>query len=77
MIGFSSFYFTKLMKEYMSMSYIDYITSLRVEKAKRLLEETEMTVKDVGVAVGYENANYFTRVFKRVVGISPKQYKCK
>lgn len=77
MIGFSSFYFTKLMKEHMNMSYIDYITSLRIEKAKQLLEETDMTVKDVGIAVGYENANYFTRVFKRVEGSAPSQYKSK
>lgn len=75
MIGFSSFYFTKLMKEYMNMSYVDYITSLRVEKAKELLEKTDRTVKDVGIAVGYENANYFTRVFKRIEGIAPSQYK--
>lgn len=77
MIGFSSFYFTKLMKEHMNMSYVDYITSLRVEKAKQLLEKTDMTVKDVGIAVGYENANYFTRVFKRMEGYAPSQYKSK
>lgn len=75
MIGFSSFYFTKLMKEYMNMSYVDYITSLRLDKAKQLLEKTDMTVKDVGITVGYENANYFTRVFKRIEGIAPSQYK--
>ena len=75
MIGFSSFYFTKLMKEYMNMSYVDYITSLRVDKAKQLLEKTKMSVKDVGIAVGYENANYFTRVFKRIEGVAPSQYK--
>lgn len=76
-IGFSPFYFTKLMKEHMNMSYVDYITSLRVEKAKQLLEKTDMTVKDVGITVGYENANYFTRVFKRIEGITPSQYKRK
>lgn len=77
MIGFSSFYFTKLMKEHMNMSYVDYITALRLEKAKQLLEKTDMTVKDVGIAVGYENANYFTRVFKRVEGYAPSLYKSK
>lgn len=77
MIGFSSFYFTKLMKEHTNMSYVDYITSLRVNQAKKLLETTDMTVKDVGIAVGYENANYFTRVFKRMEGSSPSQYKSK
>lgn len=77
MIGFSPFYFTKLMREHMNMSYVDYITAIRIEKAKQLLETTEMAVKDVGMTVGYENANYFTRVFKRIVGTAPNQYKGK
>ena len=77
MIGFSSFYFTKLMKEHVNMSYIDYVTKVRVEKAKQYLETSALSVKDVGTKVGYDNANYFTRVFKRMEGITPSQYKSK
>ncbi|MDO5294497.1 MAG: response regulator [bacterium] len=74
-IGFSSFYFTKLMKEYLNMSYVDYITHLRIEKAKQLMQETTLSLKEIGQEVGYQNSNYFTRVFKRTEGITPSQYK--
>lgn len=73
-IGFSSFYFTKLMKEHLKMSYIEYITHLRIKRAKQLMEKTTMSVKEIGQEVGYKNSNYFTRVFKRTEGITPSQY---
>lgn len=77
MIGYSSFYFAKLMREYFNMSFIDYLTSVRINKAKELLKVTDLTVSEIGYKVGYNDANYFTRVFKRTVGITPTQFKRK
>lgn len=74
-IGFSSYYFARLMKEYLNMSFVDYITSVRIGNAKKLLETTSLSVKEVGYEVGYEDPNYFTRVFKRMEGRTPSQYK--
>lgn len=76
-IGFSSFYFAKLMKEYKNMSYIDYLTSLRVQKAKELMTGTNKPIHEIAYEVGYADANYFTRVFKRLEGITPSYYRSK
>ncbi|MFA9377655.1 MAG: response regulator [Lachnotalea sp.] len=77
MIGYSSFYFAKLMREYFDMSFIDYLTSVRINKAEELLKTTDLTVSEIGYKVGYNDANYFTRVFKRTVGTTPTQFKRK
>ncbi len=74
-IGYSTFYFSKLMKEYFHMSFVDYLTSVRMKKAKELLKATDLTVSEIGYKVGYHDANYFTRVFKRTIGTTPTQYK--
>lgn len=74
-IGFSSFYFAKLMKEYQNMSYVDYISSIRIKKAKELFAASNKTVGEVAQLVGYSDANYFTRVFKKIEGITPSTYK--
>jgi len=76
-IGFSSFYFSKLMKEYCNMSYVDYVSSIRMKKAMVLFDTTDKTIGDVAMLVGYSDPNYFTRVFKKVVGKTPTAYKNK
>lgn len=54
---------------------IDYLQNLRVEAAKRLLEGGQRPVDDVSVEVGYEDASFFRRLFKRGTGLTPSQYR--
>ena len=54
---------------------IDYLQSLRVEAAKRLLESDQDPVDEVSVSVGYEDASFFRRLFKRRTGLTPSQYR--
>jgi transcriptional regulator GlxA family with amidase domain len=54
---------------------IDYVQNLRIEAAKRSLEQGEMAVDDIAADVGYENAAFFRRLFKRCTGIAPGQYR--
>ena len=49
--------------------------SKRITRAKQLLRFTDMTVDEVGVAVGMGDANYFSRMFRKVEGISPREYR--
>lgn len=77
MIGFSPFYFSKLMKEYCNMSYVDYVSLVRVNKAKELFDTTDVTVAEVALQVGYADPNYFTRVFKKLTGQTPSRYRDK
>ena len=46
-----------------------------MEAAKKLLEQPTVNVKDIGEAVGYGDSNYFAKVFKRVTGVSPTEYR--
>jgi transcriptional regulator GlxA family with amidase domain len=54
---------------------IDYVQNLRVEEAKRLLESTPAPVDQIAVEVGYENAAFFRRLFKRSTGLGVSQYR--
>jgi transcriptional regulator GlxA family with amidase domain len=56
-------------------SLIEYVQGLRIEEAKRLLETTGTAVEDISSEVGYEEPAFFRRLFKRLVGVSPSQYR--
>ncbi len=57
------------------MSPVKYITQLRVEKAKELLITNRYKVSEIAEMCGFENVYYFSNVFKKQVGVSPKTYK--
>lgn len=73
----SSYYFSKIFKEYTGKNYVDYITELRIEKAKEMLKSGETSIKDICFEVGYNDPNYFSRVFKKVEGVTPSEFKIK
>lgn len=64
-----------LFKEQMGVTVIDYLTDIRIEHGKRLLVETDKTCTTICYEVGYKNQSYFTRTFKRVVGVTPIQFR--
>jgi len=58
-----------------ALTLIDFIQNLRVEEAKRLLESQRTAVDEISVQVGYEDASFFRRLFKRRTGLSPREYR--
>ncbi|MGP4079130.1 response regulator [Pseudalkalibacillus sp. R45] len=74
-VELSPYYLSKLFKEKKGITFIDFLTHIRIEKAKEYLMEPEISVKEVCFKVGYKDPNYFSRVFKKIVGQSPKQYR--
>ena len=68
-------YFRRLFHEYSGMSPSEYRTSRRIERARALMEHTDISVEAVADAVGYSDPSYFCRVFKKMTGISPSEYK--
>ena len=60
---------------YMSCSVIDYVQQIRMEKAKQLLAETDEIIPSVAIAVGYEDASFFSSLFMRKIGCSPGKYR--
>jgi len=73
----SNCYFSKLFKQHMEVNVIEYITYMRIRESKKLLIETDLSIKEIGSAIGYSDANYFARVFKRVEQLSPRAYRNK
>jgi transcriptional regulator GlxA family with amidase domain len=57
------------------MSPLDYLSLLRAEAAKKLLRETDMPVREIGVRVGYYDPGSFARRFKQITGLTPVQYR--
>lgn len=74
-VDISPYYFSKLFKEATGDNFIEYLTNLRIEKAKELLDNTDLSMKEICVRVGYANPNYFSRIFKKNVGVTPTEYK--
>lgn len=74
-VHISPYYFSHGFKNFTGMSFIDFVTKLRIDEAKKLLLTTDMSVGDVGKQVGYYDPNYFGRVFKNVVGMPPSKFK--
>ena len=74
-IKISPYYFSKLFKKKTGQNFIEYLTEIRIGKAKELLRNTDMSMKEVSMQVGYGDPNYFSRIFKKNVGISPTEYK--
>ncbi|MNE86506.1 HTH-type transcriptional regulator YesS [compost metagenome] len=57
------------------MKFVDFLAELRVNKAKELLDDTQVSIQDIALQVGYANAITFGRVFKRVTGMTPGDYR--
>lgn len=71
----SANHFSKVFKEQMGVSFSDYLASYRVEQAKNLLVTTKETVNEVAAAVGISNRVTFNRLFNKLEGIPPGQYR--
>jgi two-component system response regulator YesN len=64
-----------IFKEQMGVTIIDYLTSVRIERAKQLLLATDQNCTEICFEVGYNNQSYFTRSFKGIVGMTPRQFR--
>ena len=76
-LGYSDVYFSKVFKQLFDDNFINYLTKIRIDRAKVLLKDVSFNIKEVGKSVGYADSNYFTKVFKRSIGISPSEYRSK
>ena len=74
-MGISYSYMRKIVKQETGKSLLDLINNARVEKAKVLLRETSMYIKEIAEDVGYNNVQSFTRFFKKFEGITPGEFR--
>ncbi len=68
-------YFSAMFSQEMQMTFVEYVTGKRMEKAKALLLETEMRSHEIALAVGYKNPHYFSFVFKKTQNCTPREYR--
>jgi two-component system response regulator YesN len=76
-LNISPQYFSRLFKEQTGYNFIEYLTFIRIERSKQLMNSTNMTIKEICYSVGYGDPNYFSRLFKKNTGISPTCYATK
>ncbi|ARK31225.1 response regulator transcription factor [Halalkalibacter krulwichiae] len=70
-------YISRKFKQEYHATITDYMTRIRIEKAKELLENPFLKIYEIAIAVGYQNDKYFIKVFKKIEGITPKDYRNK
>ncbi|MDM5327877.1 AraC family transcriptional regulator [Neobacillus sp. CF12] len=73
-VGTNPYSLSKAFKQMVGINFIDYLTQLRIEKAKELLINSDMKINDIAEGVGYRHS-YFNRIFKKQIGIPPSQYR--
>ena len=68
-------HFSHTFKKTMKKSFSDYLTEVRLDHAKRLLKYSSLSIAEISFSVGFNDANYFSNVFKKKTGISPSSYR--
>jgi two-component system response regulator YesN len=74
-VDISPYYFSKLFKEVTGENFIEYLTNIRIEEAKKLLQNRDLSIKNICADTGYSDPNYFSRIFKKQVGVTPTEYR--
>jgi AraC family transcriptional regulator len=71
----SYFHFSRAFKQSMGMSPTNFIAERRIERAKRLLQETELPISEIALRAGFSSQSHFTTSFHRVAGATPKAFR--
>ena len=74
-VDISPYYFSKLFKEETGENFIEYLTKVRISRAKELLTDPNVSIKEVCASSGYSDPNYFSRIFKKYEGVTPSEYR--
>ncbi len=74
-VNLSPYYFSRFYKEESGINFTEMLAYVRIEKAKELLKKEEYSIKDVCYMVGYMEPNYFSKIFKKVTGVTASEYK--
>ena len=74
-VNLSPSHFSTIFSQETGETFIEFLTGVRLEKAKELLTCTSMRTADVGSEVGYRDPHYFSYLFKKILGVSPKDYR--
>ena len=76
-LNISPGYFSTIFKQYTGTCFTDYVTEIKIDQAKKLLRESEHKIYEISEMLGYQNAYYFSKVFKKVTGMTPSEFSGK
>ncbi len=71
----NSNYLSQIFKKETGITFSRYLTDLRIGKAKKLLEQSNFSINEIAMKVGFNDYFYFLKIFKKVVGVTPSQYR--
>ena len=74
-VGLSKSYFCRVLKDELGCTFTEYVSRLRIEKSKTLLATSSFAISDIAGIVGFDDQSYFTRIFKKQVGVAPGKYR--
>ena len=74
-VGISPNYLSKMFHKELGISFVEYLMEIRMNHAKKLLRDTNKKMAEIGVEIGYSDANYFYSIFKKMEGCTPKKYR--
>jgi len=74
-VNLSPYYFSRFYKEQSGVNFIDRLTAIRIEKAKEYFMNTDLSLKEVSGLVGYQDPNYFSKLFKKITGYTVTEFK--
>lgn len=68
-------YLSKLFRSEMGIGFLDYLTQIRLKESEKLLEETNLSIREIAARVGYLDEKYYSKLFKKATGIKPSEYR--
>ena len=74
-VNLSPFYFSRVFKQEQGCTFIEFLIKARIEEAKKLLRTSKLSITEISFAVGYQDPNYFSQLFRHSEGITPSQYR--
>jgi two-component system response regulator YesN len=74
-VGISPYYLSHLFRKEMGISFLEYLTSVRMSIAKNLLKQTTLSMIEICLEVGYQDPSHFAKIFKKKEGVHPTEYR--
>lgn len=74
-VHINRYYICKIFQQYVGRTFLDYVNLVRIQKAVSLLVSTNKSITDIAFSTGFQDINYFSRIFKRIMGISPTELR--
>ncbi|MBP1994064.1 helix-turn-helix domain-containing protein [Paenibacillus eucommiae] len=74
-LGLNPSYLSRIFKDEQGITFLEHLTSVRIQRSKQLLEQTNLKIKDIGEQVGYLQTNYYIKLFKEFTGTTPGEYR--